>query len=96
MLGPAFVGAGFSSGDLISSLINSKYPGLPRTSFPMVDVREVANAHLQALKRPEAANKRFILAAKAAWLKDIAEILKTEFQPQGYSVTTTEMPKWIA
>jgi nucleoside-diphosphate-sugar epimerase len=84
ILGPAFVSAGFSSGDLLISLINSKYPGLPRTSLPVVDVRECAVAHLEALKRPEAANKRFILANKSAWLKDLAEILKTEFQPQGY------------
>lgn len=56
ILGPAFVGAGFSSGDLITNLMNGKYPGLPKISFPIVDVREVAKAHLEGLRRPEAAN----------------------------------------
>lgn len=96
IMGPAFVGAGFSSGELLSNLINSKYPGLPRTNFPVVDVREAAAGHLQALKRPEAANKRFLLVNKSVWMKDLAEILKVEFKPQGYSVTTSELPKVMA
>jgi len=61
IMGPAFVGAGFSSGEIISSILLGKYPRLPRVGFGLVDVRDVAQAHLEALKRPEAANKRFIL-----------------------------------
>ena len=60
-MGPAFVGAGFSSGDLITNIMNGKYPGLPRISMPVVDVRECATAHLNAIKLQEAANKRFVL-----------------------------------
>ena len=56
ILGPSFVAGGFSSGDIISKLINNEYPGLPKTSLPVVDVREVAVAHLLALKKPEVAN----------------------------------------
>jgi hypothetical protein len=52
ILGPAFVGAGFSTGNLIADIMNSKNPGLPKISFPCVDVRDVAKAHLEGLKRP--------------------------------------------
>lgn len=52
ILGPAFVGAGFNSGDLISNILEGKYPGVPKTMIPIVGVSEVAEAHLQALKRP--------------------------------------------
>ena len=31
--------------------------------FPFVDVRDVAKAHLLGIKKPEAANRRFILSA---------------------------------
>ena len=55
-MGPSFVGSGFSSGDLVTDLINGKYPGLPKISMPVVDVRDCAEAHLLALKRPEVAN----------------------------------------
>jgi nucleoside-diphosphate-sugar epimerase len=80
ILGPAFVGAGFSSGELINNLISSKYPALPKTHLPVVDVRECAVAHLEALKRPEAANQRFMLVNKSVWIKDLAEILKAEYK----------------
>jgi dihydroflavonol-4-reductase len=36
-------------------------PGLPNMKFPTVDVRDVAQVHLNAIKVPEAANKRFAL-----------------------------------
>ena len=36
-------------------------PGLPKMWFPIVDVRDVAQAHLNAIKVPEFANKRFAL-----------------------------------
>jgi nucleoside-diphosphate-sugar epimerase len=41
-----------------------------------VDVRDVAHAHLQALKVPEAANKRFILCKESLFFKEIGTILR--------------------
>ena len=45
----------------------------------VVDVREVSFAHLQAIKVPDAANKRFILSSEVVWLQQIAESLAQEF-----------------
>jgi dihydroflavonol-4-reductase len=70
ILGPAFVGAGFNTGDLITNIIEGKYPGVPKIMIPLVGVTEVAEAHLQALKRPAAANKRFVLVNNSIWFKD--------------------------
>ena len=67
ILGPAFVGAGFSSGDIIANVLLGKFPGLPRLQMGCVDVRDCAEAHLRALERPEAANKRFILCREQLW-----------------------------
>ena len=80
-MGPAFVGAGFSSGDLIVNLVNGKYPGLPRISVPVVDVRECAIAHLNAIKIQEAANKRFVLVHSTIWIRDLSVLLFNEFHP---------------
>lgn len=52
IVGPAFVNAGFSSGDAISKVMNNGYPGMPKIMMPMVDVRETAMAHLLAIKKP--------------------------------------------
>ena len=38
ILGPAFVGAGFNTGDLITNIMEGKYPGVPRIMIPLVGV----------------------------------------------------------
>ena len=95
ILGPAFVGAGFSSGDIVTNIILGKYPALPRLHFGLVDVRDCAEAHLQALERPEAANKRFILCEGSYWFSDIGNMLKETWGPQGYTPATKEAPLWL-
>lgn len=96
ILGPAFVGKGFTSGQIIDETINGKYPGLPKFSTPIVDVRDCAKAHLEGIKKEDAGNKRFLLVAKSIWFVQLAEILSKEFKPQGYSFSTWELPKWMA
>jgi nucleoside-diphosphate-sugar epimerase len=68
--GPAFVGAGFFSGDLITNIMENKYPGLPKMKLALVGISEVAIAHLNAVKRPDAGNKRFVLVNETVWFKD--------------------------
>ena len=67
-------------------------PVLPQLSFLCVDVRDVAAAHLAAMTIPEAAGKRHIISATNLWLADIAEIIHSEFKPQGYKVPTRVAP----
>ena len=59
--------------------MDGAYPGMPVVQFPIVDVREVAFAHLQGIKVPEARNQRFILCTESLWFKQIAETLKEEY-----------------
>lgn len=66
------------------------YPGMPKVQMAIVDVREVALAHLQGLKVPEAKNKRFILSSGTVWFKQIAEVLKNQY-PQ-FNVKDRELP----
>lgn len=63
---------------------------MPKVMFPIVDVRDVAFAHLQALKVPEARNQRFVLNNQSLWFKEIAEILKAEYG-QWYKFKTGEL-----
>ena len=79
ILGPAFVGAGFNSGDLITNIMEGRYPGVPKIKIPLVGVTEVAEAHLQALKRPDAANKRFVLVNQTVWFQSFVQVLYDEF-----------------
>ncbi len=95
ILGPAFVGAGFNTGELVSNIMESKYPGVPKVMIPLVGVTEVAEAHLQALKRPEAANKRFALVNDSVWFQQVVTALANEFHPQGYNFSTKELQRCL-
>jgi len=41
---------------VIRKIMNGEIPGAPRIMFPIVDVRDVALAHLRAIQVKEAAN----------------------------------------
>lgn len=56
IVGPSLCGPGFTSQKIIADLVNGKYPGLPKITMGIVDVREVAEAHLKALEVEAAAN----------------------------------------
>lgn len=61
----------------------------------MVDIRDVAQAHLQAITVPEAANQRFIINQKDVTQKSIVELLHKEFGKH-YNFSTTPFPYWKA
>ena len=65
-------------------------PALPNVYFPLVDVRNVAEAHLQAVKVKEAAGVRFILCNKTFKFKDMCEKLQEHYGDK-YPIKTIEM-----
>ncbi|KAF8381552.1 hypothetical protein PRIPAC_70694 [Pristionchus pacificus] len=68
----------------------------PKVSLGLVDVRDVAEAHVRALERPETDGERILVTAcPSAWYADIARWLKHEFKRYGYGITTWEVPTWI-
>jgi len=56
----------------------------------MVDVRDVAEAHLKAIKLDEAKNRRFMLVSRCAWRREMAETLAAEFNSKGWNVNVAE------
>ena len=60
-LGTNISGASMS---MIDKILGGKTPMIPDTSFPMVDVRDVAYLHIAALTESKAANQRFIATEK--------------------------------
>lgn len=79
IMGPSLVDSDFSSGQIIKKVMDAAYPGMPKITMPVVDVRDCAQAHLQAIKVPEASNKRFILSAETLWFKEYALALKEAY-----------------
>lgn len=93
IFGPV-LGSDFSTSiGLVQGLLKGALPAVPRISFGVVDVRDVADLHIRAMTAPEANGERFIaVAGPALWLKDVAAILRAGLAEHAASVPTAEMP----
>jgi nucleoside-diphosphate-sugar epimerase len=52
---------------------------ITKSKLTLVYVRSVAEAHLNGIKLPEAANQRFMTINGNYWMKDMAKALSDEF-----------------
>jgi len=93
IIGPNFNSASFSSGDMVGGCLTGAMPAIPAVYFPMVDVRDVAKAHLEGVLRDEANGKRFILNCESKWVVDIATILKKSGKFPAYPTHEKEAEK---
>jgi nucleoside-diphosphate-sugar epimerase len=68
-------------------------PGFPNLFIPIVDVRDVATAHVLAMTTPEAAGERFLLSnGPAIAMKEIGAIIKAELGAAARRVPTRSLP----
>ncbi len=66
-----------ASAELISKMINGKFPALPDAYFTVVDVRDVAKLHVESLKNNKSDNKRIIATSpKGINIMEISKILR--------------------
>lgn len=93
VLGPV-LGPGLSTSlTLIQRLLDRSMPALPRLSFSLVDVRDVADLHLRAMTDPAARGERFLAAAGAPmWIAEIARVLRDRLGAAGARVPTRQLP----
>ena len=54
-----------TSVDIIRRLLIGDIPGSFSINFPIVDVRDVAQAHIVAMEKPECSGNRYIVASGA-------------------------------
>lgn len=71
IMGPANNTVEFASGGIIRDLMASSGQ-VGRTKMGFVDVRDVAKAHLLAIKNDAAKNRRFILVSRCCWRREMA------------------------
>lgn len=92
ILGPVLDDSPATSNELLGKMMRGEVPGNANMTFNMVDVRDVARAHLAAMLVPEAAGKRFICIADTLWMREIAAILGKHFAPKGYRIPSMNLP----
>jgi nucleoside-diphosphate-sugar epimerase len=92
--GPSLVPSLRSTLSHFKAIIDGTMPALPRQRFGIVDVRDVADAHVTAMATPAAAGKRYLLLADGptiTWL-GLAQILRDHLGPAGELIPTVEAP----
>ena len=96
VFGPV-LGADFSTSiEIVKRMMEGALPALPRITFGVVDVRDVADLHLKAMTAPEAAGERFLaVAGDFLSMRDIALVLKRRMGDAARRVPTRELPDWL-
>lgn len=81
ILGPALTDPR-SSLAMVSSLLDGQMRVVPRQRFGLVDVRDVAEAHLLAMAHPEASGRRYLLLADGPTMTygDVARAIGAEVE----------------
>ncbi|MBU6372612.1 MAG: aldehyde reductase [Alphaproteobacteria bacterium] len=96
VLGPV-MGRDFSASiEIVKKLLEGSLPGMPRLGFPLVDVRDIADLHVRALKAPAAGvvGERFLGAGRFFWMSDIADILRARLGAKAAKVPKGKVPDW--
>lgn len=78
---------------LIATMLEGKMPALPNLFIPIVDVRDVASAHVRAMKASRAAGERLLLSnGPAIAMKEIAATLRARLGDAAQQVPTRSIP----
>jgi dihydroflavonol-4-reductase len=79
---------------LVIRILNGGTPAAPRFNFAVVDVRDVAAAHVAALTSPSAGGRRFPMGERTLSLKQFADILRRRFPAYARKIPRFELPDW--
>jgi len=91
VLGPLLDPDGSASVEVVRKLLAREIPGCPRLGFSLVDVRDVAAAHVAAMTAPAAAGRHYICSCSFLWMAEIAQHLADA----GHRVPTRKLPDWL-
>ncbi|MEM6266900.1 MAG: NAD-dependent epimerase/dehydratase family protein [Pseudomonadota bacterium] len=97
VLGPVVNDDLSTSIEMVRKFMVGEIPAIPDVGFGVVDVRDVARAHVLALDAPadRVRDERFAVAEKFLWMKDMAAVLKERVPEHARKVPTRMMPSFI-
>ena len=92
VMGPSLSKDVGTSNSLVKNMINGSVPGTPKIHIGIVDVRDVASAHILAMESSSADGERIIVSEKELWVHEVAAILREA----GFNKTPKVIfPKWL-
>jgi nucleoside-diphosphate-sugar epimerase len=93
VIGPVYTKAHTkASPSVVRDLVRGSFPACPQMHFGLVDVRDVAEAHVEAALRADVSG-RHILCAESWWMQDMAKALKTMWPDR--KIKTGKLPNFI-
>ncbi len=92
VLGPVMSADFSASVELLTQPLSGKLPATPRIGFAIVDVRDVADAHVRAMTLPAAAGERFLVADRFMWFSEVADLLRANFPAYGRKLPKGTLP----
>ena len=95
VFGPVLSMDGLGSVQFIQRLFDGRMPRIPNVGLNIINVRDLAVAHVDAMTAPGAAGQRLIVSGDFMWMKDIASAIKTRLGAKGDKVPTKELPDWV-
>jgi len=92
ILGPLLDDDPGTSAQMVKRLIDGSIPALPRIPFVIVDVKDVAEAHVKAMTAQDAGGRRFAMGAATMFMSDIAQTVRAAAGAKGSKVPTLKLP----
>ncbi|WP_213978936.1 NAD-dependent epimerase/dehydratase family protein [Sphingomonas sp. dw_22] len=92
VFGPILPGGEQGSVWVIRNMLEGKPPRLLNLGLSIVDVRDLAAAHVAALTAPGAPGERFLCTGPFLWMSQIAKLLRDGLGPDGKQVPTKVLP----
>jgi nucleoside-diphosphate-sugar epimerase len=81
------------SNHIVQNMLNGGMPGFPHIYIPIVDVRDVASAHILAMQTKDAAGQRFLLASDPVMaLSQIGATLRSHLGDGARHVPSSVIP----
>ena len=82
---------------VIKMMLEGRFPALPNMGFGVVDVRDVARAHVLALdaSAEKMRDERFAVQQRFMWLSDMAKTLRERAPELAHKVPSRTMPDFV-
>ena len=96
VMGP-LLGSDYSTSiELLKQLMNGLVPRVPKIYYNFVDVRDVADLHIRAMKNPQAKGERFLATVgDSISILDVTKILEKYYKGQLKHLPSKEMPNFM-
>lgn len=92
ILGPLLDQDPGTSALMVKRLLDGSVPALPRIPFVIVDVRDIADAHVKAMTDETARGRRFPMGERSMLMAEVADIVRKS--APGRRVPRLKMPDW--